>query len=108
MERNYSTVNIYVSSDNLEHLEKSIESVVFNRSEPCHVRFDFTKANPSFKLLKRSGSIKDCFEKNREKADEIMKSSEIVVNSRPAKFIIGLFLKLAKPSVPVKITVHRD
>lgn len=108
MERNYSTVNICVSSDNLEHLEKSIESDVFTRTEPCHVRFDFTRANPSFKLLKRSGSIKDCFEKNREKADEIMKSSEIIVNSRPAKFIIGLFLKLAKPSVPVKITVNRD
>ena len=99
--------NDNIKNDNLEILEKEINQVL-SRTKPCHLIFDFTKVHLSMNLLRKSGNLQKCFQRDIAKTSEIIKSSDILVKSRPAKYIVGIFLKIVKPTVPTKIKIHKS
>ena len=93
--------------DNLDKdvVEQELNMKLLPRTKSCHVIMNLTQIKPNFGIFKRTGEIKGVFEKYREHSDKIIKESTILVNSRPAKFIARIFLKLAQPSCPTKIEI---
>lgn len=105
MNKALSQINLEFLSFDSNDIETEICKKLLPRVKECEVIFDLTKLNHVFAFIRHTGKIKNIFEKYRDHSEIIIKNSIILVNSKGAKIMANIFLKLANSSCPTTIKI---
>jgi hypothetical protein len=102
-----SEICIKIEEFDLPDIENSFKRKIMSRKRPCHLILDASSAKMGFGILKRSGSMQNLFDKYRSYAETLIGSTEIIVSSIPAAFVVNALLKIAKPSINIAVKFQR-
>lgn len=100
-----STVKLDIDTLNFDDIQSQIETKLLYRRNPCKLIIDLRNLNLTFAVFRSTRKLKSFFDKNREKTDKIIHSSDILVKSRRALLIAKLFVQLARPSSETHIII---